>query len=114
MTEGQIESIIESANLIVENKNAAPFFIEAMPAEYKETWEVLSEGKKNQIAAQSKYFTLNTEYQVRNFWETRDLRESTSKMEKLEAINESKVEAPKGLGYDATGYGAELKKRFNK
>jgi len=114
MTEGQIESIIESANLIVENKNAAPFFIEAMPTEYKETWEALSEGKKTQIAAQSKYFTLNTEYQVRNFWETRDLRESTSKMEKLEAINESKVEAPKGLGYDATGYGAELKKRFNK
>ena len=114
MTEGQIESIIESANLIVENKNAAPFFIEAMPTEYKETWEALSEGKKAQISAQSKYHTLNTEYQVRNFWETRDLRESAPKMEKLESINEAKIEAPKGLGYDATEYSAEFKKRFNK
>ena len=114
MTEGQIESIIESSTLIVENKNASPYFIEAMPTEYRETWEKLTEGKKNQIAAQSKYHSLNTEYQVRNFWETRDLRESAPVMEKLHMITESKVEDKKGLGYDASVYTDQLKKRFNK
>ena len=114
MTEGQIESIIESSTLIVENKNASPYFIEAMPTEYRETWEKLTEGKKNQITAQSKYHSLNTEYQVRNFWETRDLRESAPVMEKLHMITESKVEDKKGLGYDASVYTDQLKKRFNK
>ena len=114
MTEGQIESIIESSNLIVENKNATPYFIDAMPKEYGETWKNLSEAKKNQITAQSKYHSLNTEYQVRNFWETRDLRESAKVMEKLNMITESKVEEKKGLGYDATAYTDSFKKRFNK
>jgi len=114
MTESQIESIIESSNLIVENRNAEPFFITAMPVEYKEAWEALSESKKNQIMAQSKYHKLGTEYQVRNFWQTRDLRESAPVMEKLEMVKESKEEEKKGLGYDVTSYAEQFKKRFNK
>ena len=114
MTESQIESIIDRSTLIVENRNTAPYFIEAMPAEYKETWEALSEGKQNQIKAQANYHKLETEYQVRNFWQTRDLRESAPKMEKLEMVAESKQEEKKGLGYDVTGYAEQLKKRFNK
>jgi methyl-accepting chemotaxis protein len=114
MTESQIESIIESSNLIVENRNAEPFFITAMPVEYKEAWETLSESKKNQIMAQSKYHKLGTEYQVRNFWQTRDLRESAPVMEKIEMVKESKEEEKKGLGYDVTSYAEQFKKRFNK
>jgi len=113
MTESQIESIIDNSTMIVENRNAEPYFIAAMPTEYKETWEALSEGKKAQIVAQSKYSRLESEYQVRNFWQTRDLRESATAMEKLEMIKESKEEV-KGLGYDVSGYASELKKRFNK
>lgn len=114
MTEAQIEAIIESSTLIVENRNSAPYFIEAMPAEYKETWETLSESKKNQIGAQSRYHKLETEYQVRNFWQTRDLREAAPTMEKLEMIAESKKEEKTGLGYDVSSYAEQLKKRFNK
>ena len=113
MTESQIESIIDNSTLIVENRNSEPYFIAAMPTEYKETWEALSEGKKAQIVAQSKYSRLESEYQVRNFWQTRDLREAAPVMEKLEMIKESKEEV-KGLGYDVSGYASELKKRFNK
>jgi ABC-type transporter Mla subunit MlaD len=114
MTESQIESIIDKSTLIVENRNSAPLFIDAMPAEYKETWENLSEAKQNQIKAQANYHKLETEYQVRNFWQTRDLRESAPAMEKLEMVKESKREEAKGLGYDVSNYAAELKKRFNK
>ena len=115
MTESEIVSLIEKSNMIVESRQAQPFVLEAMPAEYADVWSNLSEAKHNQILAQSKYHKLETEYQVRNFWQTRDLRESASVMEKIEMIKESKeVEENKGLGYDVTGYAEQFKKRFNK
>ena len=114
MTEREITSIIESSQLIVENKNAEPFFLAAMPLEYKETWTNLSEAKKNQVAAQSKYHTLNTEYQVRNFWQTRDLRETKVDLAKVAMVNESKTENKPTLGYDAGIYAEAMKKRFKK
>lgn len=114
MTESQIEAMIESATLIVENRNAEPYFITAIPAEYKDKWQALSEGKKNQIIAQANYHKLETEYQVKNFWQTRDLREVAPVMEKLEMLNESRQEEKKGLGYDVSSYAEELKKRFKK
>lgn len=115
MTESEIVSLIEKSNMIVESRQAQPFVLEAMPAEYSEVWSNLSEAKQNQILAQSKYHKLETEYQVRNFWQTRDLRETAPVMEKIEMIKESKeVEENKGLGYDVTGYAEQFKKRFNK
>ena len=114
MTEREITSIIESSQLIVENKNAEPFFLAAMPLEYKETWANLSEAKQNQVAAQSKYHTLNTEYQVRNFWQTRDLRETKVDLAKVAMVNESKTENKPTLGYDAGIYAEAMKKRFKK
>ena len=115
MTEREILSRINESQLIVENLGAQPTFIALMPSEYAETWANLSEAKQNQITAQSKYKTLNTEYQVANFWQTRDLREAPVKMEKVEMVKESKdvVEKQETL-YDVSTYANELKKRFNK
>lgn len=115
MTESEIVSLMEKAQLIVESAGRQPFFIEAMPAEYSEAWTNLSESKKNQIVAQSKYFTLNTEYQVANFWQTRDLRDTKVEMEKVAMVTESKAEEPKStLGYDVSDMKEAFKKRFNK
>ena len=115
MTEGEINSIVESAEAVVEARTAEPFFITAAPAEYKEKFEALTEGKQNQIKAQAKYHTLKTEYQVRNFWETRDLREVKVDLEKLAAVNESAVKAEeKKPLYDVSNYAESLKKRFKK
>jgi hypothetical protein len=114
MTESEIVSLIESSQLIVENRNAEPFFLAAMPTEYRSAWENLSESKKNQIQAQSKYHTLNTEYQVRNFWQTRDLRDTKIEMEKVEMVKESKTEEVNKPAYDVSSYAEELKKRFKK
>ena len=115
MNESQISAIIENANAVVEAKNNEPFFMTAIPAEYKEKFESLTEGKQSQIKAQANYHTLKTEYQVRNFWETRDLREVKVDLEKLAAVNESTVveEANKPL-YDVSNYAEGLKKRFKK
>jgi hypothetical protein len=115
MTETEIVSLMESAEMIVESKGKTPFFIDAMPAEYTGAWANLSESKKNQITAQAKYFTLNTEYQVANFWQTRDLRENAPVMEKVAMVNEAKAEEAKpALGYDVSGMAEEFKKRFRK
>ena len=113
MTESEIVSLMTNAELILESAGSAPFFINKMPAEYATTWENLSEAKKNQITAQSQYHTLKTEYQVANFWQTRDLREAPVAMEKVAMVNEAKEET-KTIGYDVTGYGEAFKKRFNK
>ena len=113
MTESEIVSLMTNSELILESAGSAPFFINKMPAEYTTAWENLSEAKKNQITAQSQYHTLKTEYQVANFWQTRDLREAPVAMEKVAMVNEAKEET-KTIGYDVTGYGEAFKKRFNK
>lgn len=113
LTESQIVRIIENVNEVSGNSSNEPLFITAMPVEYKDKWNSLSESKKRQIAAQSKTRKLETEYQVRNFWQTRDLREIAPVMEKVEMINESKKEEPK-LPYSLDGVQEALTKRFNK
>ena len=112
MTEAEINSLMESAQLIVESAGRQPYFIEAMPSEYAETWNNLSESKKNQIIAQANYHTLKTEYQVANFWQTRDLRDTKIELEKVAMVNESKAEEKKSSLYDVTGYAEAFKKRF--
>jgi hypothetical protein len=115
MNEAQISAIIDNANAVVEARNEEPFFMTAAPAEYKEKFESLTEGKQNQIKAQANYHTLKTEYQVRNFWETRDLREVKVDLEKLAAVNESATTEKKDEPlYDVSGYAESLKKRFKK
>ena len=115
MTESEIVSLMNNAQLIVESAGSQPAFISLMPAEYTEAWTNLSEAKQNQIIAQARYHTLNTEYQVANFWQTRDLRDTSVEMEKVAMVSESKTKEPKStLGYDMTGMADAFKKRFNK
>ena len=115
MTESEIVSLMNNAQLIVESAGAQPTFIALMPTEYSEAWTNLSEAKQNQIIAQARYHTLNTEYQVANFWQTRDLRDTKVEMEKVAMVTESKTEEPKStLGYDVTGMAEAFKQRFNK
>jgi hypothetical protein len=114
MTEVEINALMESAQLIVESAGRQPYFIEVMPSEYNEAWANLSESKKSQIMAQANYHTLKTEYQVANFWQTRDLREVAPTMEKVAMVAESKTEEVKSSLYDVTGYADAFKKRFQK
>ena len=115
MTESEIMSVMNEAQLIVESAGAQPTFIALMPSEYSEAWANLSEAKQNNIIAQSKYHTLNTEYQVANFWQTRDLRDTKVELEKVAMVTEAKKEEAKPtLGYDVSGMADAFKQRFNK
>ena len=114
LTEGQILTLWNSS-LINSVKTNEPNVIEMMPEEYKETWSKLSDNKKTALMAQSKYHKLETAYQVRNFWQTRDLRDVKVVMEKVETVNEAApaIEDKKPL-YDLTDVKKSINKRFNK
>lgn len=114
LTEGQILTLWNSS-LVNGVKTNEPSVIEMMPAEYKETWSNLSDNKKTALLAQSKYHKLETAYQVRNFWQTRDLRDVKVVMEKVESVNEAtNVTEDKKPLYDLTEVKDALTKRFKK
>ena len=73
----------------IEEKKALNF-MDNMPSKYNEKWNNLSKVRQDQIIAESNYHPLNTEYQINNFWATRDLRSSKVSMEQL---NENKTAA---------------------
>jgi hypothetical protein len=113
LTESQIVRIIENQTKEVEAANE-PLVLSAMPTEYKAKWENLSEAKKNQLLAQSRTHKVETEYQVRNFWQTRDLRETAPVMEKVSMVNEKKEVETKTLPYNLEGVKEAMAKRFKK
>jgi len=55
-----------------------------MPSRYLASWNTLTESQKNSIKAQASTRLLESQYQIDNFWATRDLREV-----KADLINES-------------------------
>jgi hypothetical protein len=94
MSTSQAENVWESCFI---EKRRELNFIDDMPEKYQVKWASLSESRKNQIIAESKFHNLTTPYSINNFWATRDLRPSQFELEQL---TESKtaaeqVEAPK-------------------
>ena len=93
MNKDSIMSTVQAENVwdscfITERK--AINFINDMPSKYSDKWNALSESRKEQIIAESKFHSLSTPYAINNFWQTRDLRDTQMN---LEAINESKTAA---------------------
>lgn len=116
LTEGQILGLWANSLMGAVPANETTLaVISMMPSEYHETWTKLSESKKNQIIAQSKMHRLETSYQVANFWQTRDLRETAPVMEKIAMVNEAAVvEEVKTIGYDTTDIAAQIAAKFRK
>ena len=112
LTEGQILGLWKNSLLTAKVANE-PTVISMMPAEYKETFDKLSEAKKNSILAQSRMHKLESAYQVANFWQTRDLREVSQVMEKVAMVKES-VEVKQTIGYDMTEISAQIAAKFKK
>jgi hypothetical protein len=92
-------------------------FVDEMPDEYKEVWESLTEGHQQSIVAQSHFYKLETPYQIRNFWSTRNLGVSPVGLQKLqenETLNENQNQSF-GYSNDYMNYIAEsLGKKFNR
>ena len=75
-------------------------FIDEMPAEYAPVWESLSEGHQASIVAQSHFYNLDTAYQIKNFWSTRQLGAKPVGVQKLDE-SENVAEPAKQQAYSS-------------
>ena len=93
MNSNLIMSTIQAENVwdscFITERNAINF-IDDMPSKYSDKWNNLSENRKEQIIAESKFHSLGTPYAINNFWQTRDLRSTPMN---VETLNESKTAA---------------------
>jgi hypothetical protein len=83
------ESTVENS----ENK-----WLTEAPAEYKTLWESLDPAVQGTINAQAKLYKLESPYQIKNFWQTRNLN-GTPKVALNENVNPSPQPMP-SLGYN--------------
>jgi hypothetical protein len=91
-------------------------FIDEMPEEFAQVWESLNEGHKQSIVAQSNFYRLDSPYQIKNFWSTRQLGAKTVGVQKL---NESEETVPSATtqGYSSdymASIAAALEQKFPK
>jgi hypothetical protein len=70
--EEEVVNIMEAV-LNKQNENV-PGYIAFMPQAYRAIYESMTESEKNWIASQARNLQLNTQYQVKSFWDSRDLR----------------------------------------
>jgi hypothetical protein len=90
-------------------------FIDEMPAEYRPIWEGLNESHQMSIKAQASLRNLETDYQIRNFWSTRQLGAEPIGLQKLNENAEIPTSAPSKHAYGNSYLefvGKELEKRF--
>jgi hypothetical protein len=90
-------------------------FIDEMPAEYRPIWESLNESHQMSIKAQASLRNLETDYQIRNFWSTRQLGAEPIGLQKLNENAEIPTSAPSKHAYGNSYLdfvGKELEKRF--
>ena len=91
-------------------------FIDEMPAEYAPVWESLTEGHQQSIVAQSNFYNLDTPYQIKNFWSTRQLGAKLVGVQKLdESENVAETAKPQAYSSDYMNYiAAALEQKFPK
>jgi hypothetical protein len=86
-----------------------------MPEEYSPVWESLNEGHKQSIIAQSNFYRLDTPYQIKNFWSTRQLGSASIGVQKLEESESTNTSNQSGYSSEYMQSIAEaLDKKFNK
>ena len=83
-SEEDIVQIWESALTI---QTEIPLFISEMPEDIEKIWENLDPRAQEAIIAQSDSYNLDTSYQIKHFWNTRNLKD----MPVLEKLNENET-----------------------
>lgn len=80
--------IVNIVNAVVEKTNEnVPAYVKYAPVKFKEIYEAMTDGEKNRLASQASTFQLNTPYQVKNFWETRNVEGISERIAHAKNIN---------------------------
>jgi len=108
---GVIRKLWESA--LANPTSTEPLWKKAAPAKFKELYESASDVQKAAIDARAEFYTLDTQYQINNFWETSGLvtRPTLSLNEVVTA--KTPEESDKKLDTFVASVG-EAMKRYNK
>ena len=61
--------------------------VENMPAVYRDRWNALSDKRKGEILNEAKFYNLKGTNEIEYFWSTRDLRDNTAVLERVETDN---------------------------
>jgi hypothetical protein len=100
---------------LTEQVNSGEKFLDMIPSDLASSWESLNESQKASIVAQSKFYKLETSYQINHFWRTRGISAPAANLEQL---NESQnISNPVNTGVSNSymqNIAAELEKRFKK
>ena len=99
---------------LTEQAQSGEKFLDMMPKDIVPIWESLNQAQKASIIAQSKFYKLETPYQINNFWATRGFRNQVANFQK---IDESQVQSQPAKGYGSdylSNIAAELEKKFKK
>lgn len=92
--EGEVINIIEA----VMNKQSenVPTYIRFIPEKYKAIYEGMNDAERNWIAAQASSLVINTPYQAKSFWDSRDLRGIHERIAQSANINNTVVNESQG------------------
>jgi hypothetical protein len=105
----------EVLNESVNSNRTGLKFIDEMPEEYSPVWESLNEGHKQSIIAQSNFYRLDTSYQIKNFWSTRQLGSAPIGVQKLEESESTNTSNQSGYSSEYMKSIAEaLDKKFKR
>lgn len=108
-----IVNIMGSA--LTEQVNSGTKFLDMMPEDLAPAWEGLNESQKASIIAQSKFYKLDTAYQINHFWKTRGLSAPQANLEQLNESQESNKPVVNAVSNSyMQNIAAELEKRFKK
>ncbi len=83
------DQAINEAKAVTKAVSSGHKFIDEMPEDYNQIWESLNEGQKQSVIAQSHFYNLETPYQIKNFWSTRQLGVKPVGLQKLQESQET-------------------------
>jgi hypothetical protein len=102
---------------LTEQVESGEKFLDMIPTDLIPTWEGLNESQRASIVAQSKFYRLDTPYQINHFWRTRGMS-SVKPEPSTEFLTESLNTNPNANNGVSNSYmqniAAELDKRFKK
>lgn len=93
------------ANALKETSNVEPKWLAQAPKKYREIYEGLSESDKTNVQKAATWYAnkLDTEYQIKNFWETRGIENIVT-----ESLNESVIAKGEEKPVNQLGYSNDL------
>jgi hypothetical protein len=102
---------------LVEQNQSGEKFLDMMPEKYRDAWDNMNEGQKASIIAQSKFYRLETPYQIQNFWSTRGISATKANVQRIDESQNQTISAaqPKGVSREyldnlSEALGARIKK----